>query len=33
VDLARDYATADLVDRRLRETMAAFVEKKVPAGR
>jgi len=33
VDLARDYATADLVDRRLRETMAAFVEKKVPSGR
>lgn len=33
VDLARDYATADLVDRRLRENMAAFVEKKVPGSR
>jgi hypothetical protein len=32
-DLARDYATADLVDRRIRECFGAFAEKKASAAR
>jgi hypothetical protein len=32
-DLARDYATLDLVDRRLRECLGAFAEKKASAAR
>jgi len=32
-DLAGDYATADVVDRRLKDCLAAFVEKKVLGGR
>jgi hypothetical protein len=33
VRLAKDYETADLVDRRIRDCLAAFVEKKVLGGR
>ena len=32
-DLAKDYATAELVDRRIRDAVVSFVEKKVLAGR
>ena len=33
VRLAKDYETSDLVDRRIRDCLAAFVEKKVLGGR
>jgi hypothetical protein len=33
VRLAKDYETADLVDRRIRDCLASFVEKKVLGGR
>ena len=32
-DLAKDFATAELIDRRIKDCVATFVEKKVPAGR
>lgn len=33
VRLAKDFETADLVDRRIRDCLAAFAEKKVLGGR
>jgi len=32
-DLAKDFGTADLIDRKIRDCLAAFVEKKVVSGR
>jgi hypothetical protein len=32
-DLAKDFATAELIDRRIKDCLATFVEKKVLAGR